>query len=71
MDDHPEIEPGETASPDATAPSDGEREARLAQLRAAIQRGIDDADAGRVVDVDEAFDRIEAMLDELEAARRG
>jgi predicted transcriptional regulator len=71
MDDRPEIEPGESASPEATADSHSEREARLASLRAAIQRGIDDADAGRVVDLDEAFDRIEAMLDRMEAARRG
>ncbi len=39
-------------------------------LRIAIQRGIDDGEAGRVVDLDEAFDRVEAMLDEMEAARR-
>lgn len=36
-----------------------EREARLAQLDAAIQKGLDDVEAGRVVDADEVFDRLE------------
>ena len=47
-----------------------EREAQLARLRAEIQKGIADADAGRVVDADEAFDEIERMLDDIEAAKR-
>jgi hypothetical protein len=47
-----------------------DRATRFAELRAAIQQGIDDGDAGRVVDLDEAFDQVEAMLDEMEAAQR-
>jgi antitoxin ParD1/3/4 len=47
-----------------------EREDQMAAIRAAVQRGIEDANAGRVVDLEEGFDQIEAMLDEMEAARR-
>ncbi|RTE93413.1 type II toxin-antitoxin system ParD family antitoxin [Bradyrhizobium sp. LVM 105] len=39
-----------------------EREARLAALDAAIARGIEDADAGRVKSSSEVFDRLEARL---------
>lgn len=39
-----------------------EREARLAALDAAIARGLDDADAGRVKPSSEVFDRLEARL---------
>jgi antitoxin ParD1/3/4 len=39
-----------------------EREARLAALDAAIARGLDDADAGRVRSSSEVFDRLEARL---------
>lgn len=45
-------------------------EARLGELRAAVARGLEDIKAGLVVDLEEAFGRIEAMLDELEAAKR-
>ncbi len=37
-----------------------EREARLAALDAAIERGIADADAGRVKPASEVFDRLKA-----------
>ena len=47
-----------------------EREARIAAVRVAVQRGLDDVKAGRVVDVEEGFAEIYAMLDEMEAARR-
>jgi antitoxin ParD1/3/4 len=47
-----------------------EREEWLAAVRAGVQRGLDDVAAGRVLDLDEAFDQVEAMLDEMEAARR-
>ena len=54
----------------AAAPRDPrEREAHLAALRAAVQRGLDEIKAGCAADPDEALDRIEAMLDELEAAK--
>ena len=39
-----------------------ERETRLAELDASIRRGIADADAGRVIPMDEAFDRVEEKL---------
>lgn len=39
-----------------------EREARLAALDAAIARGLDDAEAGRVRPSSEVFDRLEAKL---------
>ena len=48
-----------------------EREDRLAEVRAAVERGLEDVKAGRVDDIDAAFDRIETMLDEIEAAKRG
>lgn len=47
-----------------------EREAWIAGVRAAVQRGLDDVKAGRVVDIEEGFTEIYAMLDEMEAARR-
>lgn len=68
MDDPPRIGP-ERALDDSDRRGKDD-EARSEALQAAIQRGIDDGDAGRVVDLDEAFDRVEAMLDEMEAARR-
>jgi antitoxin ParD1/3/4 len=37
-----------------------EREARLAVLDAAIAKGLADADAGRVTDAQDVFDRLEA-----------
>ncbi|GMP05217.1 MULTISPECIES: type II toxin-antitoxin system ParD family antitoxin [Bradyrhizobium] len=39
-----------------------EREARLAVLDAAVARGLDDAEAGRVKPSSEVFDRLEAKL---------
>ncbi|HEX8466652.1 MAG TPA: hypothetical protein VF620_02470 [Allosphingosinicella sp.] len=68
MDDPPQI--GHDRPLDDTDHLEGDDEARRAALRAAIQLGIDDGEAGRVVDLDEAFDQIEAMLDEMEAAQR-
>jgi antitoxin ParD1/3/4 len=47
-----------------------EREARIAAVRVALQRGLDDVKAGRVVDLEQGFAEIYAMLDEMEAARR-
>lgn len=48
-----------------------EREARRDYLRAEVKRGLEDIEENRVVDLEAAFERIEAMLDELEAAKRG
>jgi len=39
-----------------------EREMKLAALDAAIARGIADAEAGRVIPIDEAFERLRARL---------
>jgi antitoxin ParD1/3/4 len=39
-----------------------EREARLAELEAALARGIADAEAGRVIPMDEAFARLRDRL---------
>lgn len=39
-----------------------EREQRLAALDAALAKGIADADAGRVVPLDEAFERLRERL---------
>lgn len=39
-----------------------ERETKLAALDAAIARGIADAEAGRVIPIDEAFERLRARL---------
>ena len=68
MDDH--TPPGSGEDGNSSAASNSEHEARHAELRAAVKRGLEDVEEGRVVDLDEAFDRIEAMLDELEAAKR-
>jgi antitoxin ParD1/3/4 len=46
------------------------REAQIAAVRAAVQRGLDDVKAGRAVDIEEGFAEIYAMLDDMEAARR-
>jgi antitoxin ParD1/3/4 len=86
MDDQPALNPQDEAFIDEALKSgrynsraeligDGlqlirEREEWLAAVRAGVQRGLDDVAVGRVVDLDEAFDQVEAMLDEMEAARR-
>lgn len=68
MDDRPQLDPTEDNCPDSAESGGGE--ARLGWLRAAVKDGLEDIKAGRVVDLDAAFERIEAMLDELEAAKR-
>ena len=85
MDDQPQLDPEQKALHDQACPgrhaahaepisgsleTGAGHEAHLAELRAAVQRGIDDIKAGRVVDLEDGLARIEAMLDELEAARR-
>ncbi|MBX3576475.1 MAG: type II toxin-antitoxin system ParD family antitoxin [Rhizobiaceae bacterium] len=47
-----------------------EREARLAQLDAAIQKGLDDVAAGRVTDAEEVFDRLEKKYAAMAASRK-
>jgi antitoxin ParD1/3/4 len=39
-----------------------QQEAKLMALKAKVQLGLDDIAAGRVVDVDEAFDAVEQRL---------
>lgn len=46
-----------------------ERERRLATLDASIARGIADADAGRVHDLDEAIDALEAKYTRMTEVR--
>lgn len=86
MDDQPALDPQDEAFIEEAVKSgryasrgqvisDGlqlvrEREEWLAAVRAGVQRGLEDVAAGRFVDLDEAFDQVEAMLDEMEAARR-
>lgn len=48
-----------------------EREARLAALHAAIDAGLADADAGRTMPAEEAFDAVEAELELLLARPAG
>ncbi|MGO4832262.1 type II toxin-antitoxin system ParD family antitoxin [Rhizobiaceae sp. 2RAB30] len=40
-----------------------ERETRLAALNASLERGLADAEAGRVMPLDEAFERLRARLE--------
>jgi antitoxin ParD1/3/4 len=47
-----------------------EREARLAKLDEALAKGIADADAGRTMPLDEAFDRLRKELNLPTKARR-
>lgn len=68
MDDRPQSDPSDDDS--RAAAENAGREDRLGELRAAVESGLEDIRAGRVVDLEQAFDRIEAMLDELEAAKR-
>jgi len=86
MDDQPQLSPDDEAFIDEALRSgryasrsevldEGlakvrEREAQIAAVRAAVQRGLDDVKAGRVVDLEEGFAEIYAMLDDMEAARR-
>jgi hypothetical protein len=68
MDDRPQLDSTDDDSPDSA--ESGRREARLSSLRAAVKDGLEDIKGGRVDDLEAAFERIEAMLDELEAAKR-
>ena len=47
-----------------------EREAELAKLYAELEKGIASAEAGRVTDADEVFDRLEAKYKAMEDAGR-
>lgn len=71
MDELPDLNPRDDAVEEGAVGSAGSREARLAAMRAAVEQGLEDVRAGRVADLDAAFDRIERMLDEIEAAKRG
>lgn len=71
MNELPDFNPRDEAFDEESAGPAGEGEDRVAMLRAAVERGLEDVRAGRVTDLDAAFDRIETMLDEIEAAKRG
>jgi antitoxin ParD1/3/4 len=47
-----------------------EREAKWARFDAEIQKGIDDVDAGRVVPLDEAFDRVREKIRRKKAEKQ-
>lgn len=68
MDDLPH--PGRGVDPSSENSEGHGGEARLGELRAAIELGLEEIRMGRVVDPEQALGRIEAMLDELEAAKR-
>jgi predicted transcriptional regulator len=65
MDDRPLSRSGDDAASTPAAMSEARRE----ELRAAVKRGLEDVEEGRVVDLEQHLDRIEAMLDELESRR--
>ena len=46
-----------------------EREARLRELQAKIQLGLDDVEAGRVKPIDEVFDRLIAKYEAMSKAQ--
>ena len=72
MDEPPDLNPRDEAFEEEEAVgSAGERQQRLALLRAEAERGLEDIRAGRVTDLHAALDRIETMLDEIEAIKRG
>ncbi|HYW16432.1 MAG TPA: hypothetical protein VE891_09810 [Allosphingosinicella sp.] len=66
MNDCPDLGSGD----DDSSPVESEKETRLHGLRSEVERELDDIKSGRVADMEQALDRIEAMLDELEAAKR-
>ena len=45
-----------------------DRETRLAALDASIARGLGDADSGKIIPADEAFDRLEAKYRAMTSA---
>lgn len=70
MNELPDFNGREEAFDEESLGAAGAGEDRVAVLRAAVERGLEDVRAGRVTDLDAAFDRIETMLDEIEAAKR-
>lgn len=63
-------QPGSAEDENPDPAGNSEVEARRNELRAAVKRGLTDIEEGRVEDLGEALDRIEAMLDELEASKQ-
>jgi predicted transcriptional regulator len=70
MDDQPQLGSGEAGDLAADESAVRVREARLAALRAAVQRGLDEVAAGRVVDLDEGIERVLRSIGEKKAAGR-
>jgi hypothetical protein len=70
MHELPDLNPRDDGLKHEATGSGGEIEDRVAAIRAAVEQSLEDVKAGRVTDLDAAFDRIETMLDEIEAAKR-
>lgn len=68
MDDHAPLDSGDDIGSAVDAAT--EREARRSELRSAVKRGLEDIEEGRVVDLEAALDRIEAMLDEMDSIKQ-
>ena len=71
MNEQPDLNSQSEASSEEAAESVDQREERVAAIRAAVERDLDEIRTGQVADLDTALDRIEKMLDEIEAAKRG
>jgi hypothetical protein len=70
VDEQPDLNSDLGASGEAAGSGD-RREERVAAIRAAVERSLEDIRTGQVSDLDTALDRIESMLDEIEAVKRG
>ena len=60
--------PGSDKPGEGTPPAD-ERETRLSRFEPEIQKGIDSAERGELIDVDEAFDRVVARIGKAAGCR--
>jgi hypothetical protein len=67
MDDPPQLGAIETGDSAAADSGEHDHEAGLAALRAAIQRGLDDVEAGRVVDLEEGIEQVLRSIREKKA----
>jgi predicted transcriptional regulator len=70
MDDQPQLGSSEGGSPASDESAGQQRQERLAALRAAVQLGLDDVAAGRVVDLDEGIEQVLRSIREKKAAGR-
>jgi hypothetical protein len=70
MDDPSHLGPAGRTSPDNGGHLERDGEARLAALRAAVQRGFDDVAAGRVVGLEEGIEQLVRGIREKAAGAR-